>query len=329
MELTEQNISGVKLEKLRQDVKKKSRILRKLPFFLFFLFAAAAVIKHLDLFPYISEYGLNSSVTMGAFFGMLGGLMMAVVLTGTIFCFYYMLVWKKAYDRFNFSFKNKYVLDTIRQLPGFSDLRYNASGGISYQEMEQLNLIPRGQSVFFESSDELTGILDGVPFKASNVRTGKRTSSRSSTPEILFEGQILIFSSFHDQKISKGVVQVFSKKVLSKIKNDAVPLKIQTENSVFNENFAIFAENEQNAFYILTPKMLEQIIKFQESAKGQIYLTFSEKELYVSCSQFHNPFNAYIDISVEEQCRQIIKDTSILRSARTLLIQAAEHKANI
>ena len=81
----------------------------------------------------------------------------------------------------------------------------------------------------------------------------KKASARSSTPKILFEGQVIVFSYFDNRKISEGFVQVFSKKALSKLRETRVPLSIQTENSVFNENFAVFAENEQNAFYILTP----------------------------------------------------------------------------
>lgn len=53
-------------------------------------------------------------------------------------------------------------------------------------------------------------------------------------------------------------------------------MPIQTENSVFNENFAVFAENEQNAFYILTPQVMEQITAFQEAMEGNVYLSFSE-----------------------------------------------------
>ena len=159
-----------------------------------------------------------------------------------------MLVYKKAYDLFCINFKNKYVLDTLRQLPDFSELRYNAGGGLSYEEMNRLKLIPGGQSVFYQSSDELSGKLDGVPFRAVNVCTGEKASARSSTPKILFEGQVIVFSYFDNRKISEGFVQVFSKKALSNYRETRVPLPIQTENSVFNENFAVFAENEQNAF---------------------------------------------------------------------------------
>ena len=79
--------------------------------------------------------------------------MFSLVLVAVIFVFYYMLVFKKAYDRFCVNFKNKYVLDTLRQLPDFSELRYNAGGSLSYEEMNRLKLIPGGQSVFYQSSD--------------------------------------------------------------------------------------------------------------------------------------------------------------------------------
>lgn len=50
---------------------------------------------------------------------LVGNLMLSVIFAGVIFGFYYMLVYKKAYDLFCINFKNKYVLDTLRQLPDF------------------------------------------------------------------------------------------------------------------------------------------------------------------------------------------------------------------
>ena len=117
---------------------------------------------------------------------------------------------------------------------------------------------------------------------------------------------------------------MFSKKALSKLRETRVPLSIQTENSVFNENFEVFAENEQNAFYILTPQVMEQITAFQEAMEGNVYLSFSEKSLYVTCSQLRNPFHIYIDIPVEEQRQKIADDTAILRSAKEILIRAGQ-----
>ena len=324
MKMVEQNISGVKLERLRQNAVKKHKILRKLLPVCLILFIGLTLVKNRFLFVSISEYGFGDPATQGAFWGLIGGMMLSVIFAGAVFGFYYMLVYKKAYDLFCINFKNKYVLDTLRQLPDFSELRYNAGGGLSYEEMNRLKLIPGGQSVFYQSSDELSGKLDGVPFRAVNVCTGEKASARSSTPKILFEGQVIVFSCFDNRKISEGFVQVFSKKALSKLRETRVPLSIQTENSVFNENFAVFAENEQNAFYILTPQVMEQITAFQEAMEGNVYLSFSEKSLYVTCSQLRNPFHIYIDIPVEEQRQKIADDTAILRSAKEILIRAGQ-----
>ena len=65
---------------------------------------------------------------------------------------------------------------------------------------------------------------------------------------------------------------------------------------------------------------MEQITAFQEAMEGNVYLSFSEKSLYVTCSQLRNPFHIYIDIPVEEQRQKIAGDTAILRSAKEILI---------
>ena len=62
-------------------------------------------------------------------------------------------------------------------------------------------------------------------------------------------------------------------------------LPIQTESEAFNARFAVFAEEEHNAFYILTPQILERIIAFADTAGDAVYLVFSQSELYVACRQ--------------------------------------------
>ena len=325
MDMPEQNISGVKLEKLRVDALKKLKIRRRVFPVCMIVFTALVLAGSLPYFLALAEHGWEDMAVQGIVFSLLSRLMMAAILSCAIYLIYSILVWQKAYDRFNLSFKNKYVLDTLRQLPGFSDLRYNAGGGFSYDEMDRMNLIPKGDKVFYRSSDELTGLLDGVRFHSSNVQTGQKGRGRRSLPDILFEGQIIAFSMFDDRKISESFVQVFSRKALAQVKRTTAPLTIQTENSLFNENFVVFTENDQNAFYILTPPVLETITTFQEAMEGKVYLAFYQSMLYVTCSQFHNPFDAYIDIPVEEQCRRLEKDVGILRSAREILVRVGQN----
>lgn len=324
MSILEQNVSAVKLERQRQDAVKKHKALRKLFPACLALLIVLALVKNLALLALASEHGWGEPATRGAFFSLLADILFSLMLSAVIYCLYYMLVFKKAYSLFCGNFKNKYVLDTLRQLQGFQELRYNAAGGLSYEEMKSLRLIPAGRRAFYQSQDELSGKLDGVPFRAANVCTGEKPSGRSSAPRILFEGQVIAFSSFDGRKISEGFVQVFSKKALAQMKESRAPLPIQTENSLFNENFAVFAESEQNAFYILTPQAMEQITAFKEAMDGKVYLSFAEKSLYVTCSSFLSPFHVFVDIPVEQQRERIVGGTAILRSAREILVRAGQ-----
>ncbi len=325
MEMVEHNISGVKLEKLRQDARKKRKILCRFFPVMFLVLVGISIWRYRFVFSYFVVYGWKNDITQGGFFMFLGSLMLSAIFTAVAFIFYFMLVCRKAYDRYNFSFKNRFVLDTVRQIPGFSELRYDSGGGLSYNEVSKMNLVMEGNSLFFQSSDALSGMLDGVRFYACNVKTAEKAKGRRSLPDTLFEGQVLIFSTFDDRKISRGFVQAFPKNKLKQIKPKAAPLHIETENSVFHETFAVFAENEENAFYILTPQVQEKIMEFQKAMSGPVYLSFVDSKLYVTCDQMKNPFDACLDMSIEQQRQQIVKDTEILKSAREILIQLSEH----
>lgn len=80
MKMVEQNISGVKLEQLRQNAVKKHKILRKLLPVCLILFIGLTLVKNRFLFVSISEYGFGDPATQGAFWGLIGGMMLSVIL---------------------------------------------------------------------------------------------------------------------------------------------------------------------------------------------------------------------------------------------------------
>lgn len=59
IKMVEQNISGVKLEQLRQNAVKKHKILRKLLPVCLILFIGLTLVKNRFLFVSISEYGFG------------------------------------------------------------------------------------------------------------------------------------------------------------------------------------------------------------------------------------------------------------------------------
>ena len=69
MKMVEQNISGVKLERLRQNAVKKHKILRKLLPVCLILFIGLTLVKNRFLFVSISEYGFGDPATQGGLLG--------------------------------------------------------------------------------------------------------------------------------------------------------------------------------------------------------------------------------------------------------------------
>ena len=49
---------------------------------------------------------------------------------------------------------------------------------------------------------------------------------------------------------------------------------IRTESEVFNKRFAVKADQEQEAFYILTPHRMENLLKIADRCSGSLYISF-------------------------------------------------------
>ena len=96
--------------------------------------------------------------------------------------------------------------------------------------------------------------------------------------------------------------------------------EIHTENEAFNHRFRVFAADEHNAFYILTPRMLEQITQFADQAGSQIAISFCSSSMFVAIDRVYSILDASFHIPVPEQKRSILEDVELLRCAGDLLV---------
>lgn len=321
MAMIEQNISGVKLERMRQKANHKTKVMFTLPKVIFILSVILTLIQNRYFFILLFEgYEMGWDSIVGGIFMIIGGIMISFCMAALVFAFYMLIVWKKAYNLFNDNYKNKYVLLKMQEVPGFSQLKYSPGKGLTFEETVNRNLLPGRTKSLFQSEDYFEGIYDGICFRSSSVET--QDSSRSSVS--LFSGQVIIFSMFHEFKISAAPLQIFSKKEYTKMKDFTLPIRIETENEVFNNLFSVFAEDEHNAFYILTPQVMEDMMEFAQIVKNDIYFIFADQYMYVGCEQMRNPFNAIVDMPIEEQSQNIVKAIDVIQKAKNILIHMEE-----
>lgn len=165
----------------------------------------------------------------------------AVVAVGTGLLLWLIIV-KHVYDKFNLSFKSKYVQQVISSIKGFEKLQYVPKGGFTWDDVRNAAAVNCGDKRYYDSEDLLMGEYENIRFQISDVCTRKivRMSKKNRVEEI-FSGQMICLDQFDDTKRSNGHIQIFEKKFMSNMIGWKAENEIHTENEIFNSRFSVFA----------------------------------------------------------------------------------------
>lgn len=164
------------------------------------------------------------------------------------------------------------------------DAVYSKKEGIPSTWIEDSNLLGEGWTDYYGSA-LVKGSYQGISFMQSDVCLIKHTESEDS------EGN----TNSYDTTVFKGIWAVldFPKSFSTNLivreregrrsekweKNKSV---VQMENIAFNEKFTVIAEDAHNAFYLLTPQMMEHIIETEKRFSGRIYFCFMDGKLHIA-----------------------------------------------
>ena len=135
--------------------------------------------------------------------------------------------------------------------------------------------------------------------------------SKKNRVEEIFSGQMICLDQFDDKKKSNGHVQIFEKKFMSNMIGWKAENEIHTENEVFNSRFSVFAHDEHNAYYILTPQRMEKIMHFADVMNGQVSFVFRDEKLFVAVRR-DSMFDASMDEPVSKQTKNILQDAEFI-----------------
>lgn len=243
----------------------------------------------------------------------------AVVAVGTGLLLWLIIV-KHAYDKFNLSFKSKYVQQVISSIKGFEKLQYVPKGGFTWDDVRNAAAVNCGDKRYYDSEDLLMGEYENIRFQISDVCTRKMVRmSKKNRVEEIFSGQMICLGQFDDTKRSNGHIQIFEKKFMSNMIGWKAENEIHTENEIFNSRFSVFAYDDHNAYYILTPQRMEKIMYFADVMNGQVSFVFRDEKLFVAVRR-DSMFDASMDEPVSKQTRNIIEDAEFIQMAKEILI---------
>lgn len=215
---------------------------------------------------------------------------------------------------FNFSkvskeFKNKYLRELVSNT--FDEASYFPDKGVNVNQVYKSDLVKKADR--HHTEDLIMGKVDGVSFVTSDVRLEERRVRHTKNGTQVYYVTYFLgrFFEFEFPKEFKSKILVTEGGLFtwfSKYK------KIELESVEFNQKFKTYSMNEHDTFYVLTPHLMESIMKLERQNPGSLGLTFDGTRLYILINNNINTFDLKlfktIDMSV---ISSLEKDLSVIK----------------
>jgi hypothetical protein len=141
----------------------------------------------------------------------------------------------------------------------------------------------------------IQGHHENVNFKCCDITQKEvRNSGKNRKVVTVFQGRFYEFDFHKKFKHNLLLLQPYNFRPFSAYK------KVETESIHFNSELKIYAENEHEAFYILTPDFMEKLMYFDQKYYDKISFSFKENKLYVAIDSRTDSFDIKAFKTIDE-----------------------------
>ena len=200
---------------------------------------------------------------------------------------------------------------------------YSPSKFINTNFIKNCTILPNYDRV--NGSDYISGKYKGINFTYCDLlleRKVERTDDdghKSSKYITAFQGPLLLLNLGRSidcyVRIRERKNTRKAKGVLTSVFNGAADLLgikhdtdiIETENEAFNNQFEVKTNNDEMAFYILTPQFMESIMRADEVAEGYTNIEFKNSDVTITLNNGKDAFEVKKTISSRRRlakCRE-------------------------
>ncbi|WP_297936884.1 DUF3137 domain-containing protein [uncultured Campylobacter sp.] len=198
-------------------------------------------------------------------------------------------------------YKDVFVRTAIREVdPNFS---YDPFAGISRKEFRRIGIYSPDE---FRAEDQISGIYNGVKFSLSEairIPGGTIVAGTGCSPEIAavifvatafytiysnaqaFSGSVLVCEFY---KKFNGQTIVVSRTLNTKLLGE----KEQMDDTLFNDEFRVFADDKVEVRYLLTPAFMKRLreLKMKYAAEMGVSAAFMDDKFYLFLNGAKNKF---------------------------------------
>ena len=213
----------------------------------------------------------------------------------------------KVTEEYKKLYKENFVISILEEK--FDDVIYDYKRGLEKNYVEQFGLTSMGNR--FSSEDYIKGSYKGIGFEQSEVRI-EHKGRNDDTASIYFRGRMIAFDfQFKDVKSVQAFSDNFPHRGTPKINYSMK--KVQMENVDFNKKFDVLAADEVEAFYVMTPQLMEKVDCLKEKYEN-VALNFQGNKLYIGIWSGVDAFDGDISrpINYYDEKATIMSDVRVI-----------------
>ncbi len=225
---------------------------------------------------------------------------------------------KRAKNAIRSEYKDAFVPGILNE--NFDNAKFEYWVGLTEMEVMQTSLYKLGNQL--ESEDLLSGEYKGVSFKQADVHIWKHVETEEENRDIeYFNGRIITFDTKSDYSSS---VRVISRARTSGKGDYRLGFdeehRVEMESMEFNDMFTVYARTGHDAFYILTPEVMERMMaiwkKYGRDEKNQyrdMSFHLRDNKFYFAVENGGSAFEpGKFPISYPDEKAKIEKDIGII-----------------
>lgn len=209
------------------------------------------------------------------------------------------------------------ILDFIDNDINYGTLFYDSKKFISVEDFKASNIF-RSRTDLYQGEDYIKGSIGEIQFELSELEVREFSQVRrrlnyvfrgvflKAEARVSLEGSLLILPKEFEQYLSRTLKFMFSQKG-EKIDN-------LIRNKAFRDHFMTLATKETRIRNVLTEHLQQAIVDYRVKTDKQIYLSFSNRFIYIAVTEPKNLLEPYIwrsNVSFE-LVREFFQDLQLL-----------------
>ncbi len=170
-------------------------------------------------------------------------------------------------------FKSIYVVEElVKIIPGS---KYYYDRGFTENEVISSKLLKNQDR--YHSEDLIEGDFEDVHFRCADVKQQDvRSNGKSTTVVTVFQGRVYEFDFPKKFTYNLLLIQPFQFRPFENYN------KIKMESIDFNSHLKVYAKDDHEAFYILTPQFMEKLVILDQLYENKITFSFIDRKLFIA-----------------------------------------------